>query len=331
MIFAICFAFYKVIYVANFDDFKKFLKIVLARVSGILVPILLFSIYFSINGIWTDFIDYTVSGIGTFSNSISYFKLFNDPSLFIKIMAIVFPVLTIGLIMLFLASYKVKELEDEEWFKNLVLLLIYGLTSSVVIIPISDRAHFAIGTVCTFLTFLYCIYVTISKMVKSKNVRNAVSLYSDILSKILFAILIIWAICKNVEFIRNENRHNELKHFSNTCMDNGLKEESKKVGAYIKEKENEGKKVYMLDFASAIYTIPVEKYSKNFDMFNLGNFGGRGEDGIIDDIDKTENVVLLIRNPEHGKNWQHPTKVTDYVEKNYKLIDTVERYDVYEK
>ena len=45
------------------------------------------------------------------------------------------------------------------------------------------------------------------------------------------------------------------------------------IDEYIKQKEAEGEKVYILDARAALYMIPLDKYNKDFDMFMKGNFG----------------------------------------------------------
>ncbi len=100
---------------------------------------------------------------------------------------------------------------------------------------------------------------------------------------------------------------------------------------YLLEKEKEGKTVYILDSMSAIFTIPMDRYYKNYDIFDIGNFGGRGEDGIIEDLKNTDNLLVLIRKDGIPKNWQHPYKITDYAIENFEKIEEIDIYDVYKK
>ena len=53
--------------------------------------------------------------------------------------------------------------------------------------------------------------------------------------------------------------------------------------------------------------------------------------GIIEDLEKQENIMVLIRKSEYSKNWQHPVSVTDYVEENYELFGQISIYNVYVK
>ena len=57
--------------------------------------------------------------------------------------------------------------------------------------------------------------------------------------------------------------------------------------------EKENKEVYILDAEAAVYNIPLDKYTKNYDMFLKGNIGKDGEEGIIKQIQKdSENKSL---------------------------------------
>ena len=53
--------------------------------------------------------------------------------------------------------------------------------------------------------------------------------------------------------------------------------------------------------------------------------------GIIDDLNSRQNTLVLVIKDEYKANWQHPSKVTDYVKENYKYIDEIETFDVYVK
>lgn len=292
-----------------------------------LVPVTIFIIYFSINNLWTEFISYTITGIKTFSNKVPYIVLFFYNSLYIKILAFIFPVQIIAMIIVFLSSYKIKNLEQKEWFKNLCILLVYAVASAVVIIPIADPAHFAVGSVCTLVAFIYSVYTLISYKIKKEQTKKAIEIYTDILSKILFAILLIWAATSIITYIKNEDRKTDIKHFENICVDQGLADGIKEIGDYIKQKE----KVYILECSSAVFTIPIDQYNKNYDMFNLGNFGADGTQGIIKDIENTKNLTLLIKKEEYELNWQHPKEITDYVTKNFQKTGSVFYYDIYER
>lgn len=84
-------------------------------------------IYLVTNGILKDFVSYTILGIVTFSNSVSYFRLFSDDNIFTKILAGVIPLQIVIMLGIYMFSFKKKEWEQKESFKNLFILLIYSV------------------------------------------------------------------------------------------------------------------------------------------------------------------------------------------------------------
>ena len=77
--------------------------------------------------------------------------------------------------------------------------------------------------------------------------------------------------------------------------------------------------------------IPIDRYNKNFDMFQKGNFGKDGENGQIDKINSQENVRYMILREDYIQNWQTPQSVITYVRENFNKIGEVGVYDIYER
>ena len=97
---------------------------------------------------------------------------------------------------------------------------------------------------------------------------------------------------------------------------------------YIKKQD---KDVYILDSRAALYTIPIDQYNKNYDMFNKGNLGAKGEEGIIEDLKKKNDFQVLILQDRYTKNWQMPLKVIEYVKIDLNKIGSISVFDIYEK
>lgn len=331
LVFVIVFVFYKLVFITNKDELKKFFKIAISRFVTTLIPILIFAIYLSYNDIWSDFLDYAVFGIKTFTNKISYLALFKEDDIFINLFAAIVPLQIIFMIILFLSSYKNKKLDDKIWFKNMILLLVYSVSSLAVIVPISDKNHFVAGFLITFISFVYLVYIFIkNRLIKGKKIIK-------VIIKMLLCTLIIILMCNSIyllitDFLQNGDTNHDLKHFDNIIINKSLSKGIKDIDEFILEEEKKGKVVYILDKSSAVYTVPIDRYYKDYDMFNMGNFGCKGEDGIIKDIaSKQENLTLLILQKEDRDNWQFPQKVIDYVESNFNKVGKVRVFDVYEK
>ena len=95
------------------------------------------------------------------------------------------------------------------------------------------------------------------------------------------------------------------------------------------DNKRNGKNVYMLDAEAALYTIPLDIYNKDYDMFLKGNLGSKGEDGIIERIQKEENAVYLLK--MDYLNWQNPNKVRDYIMSNLNYKGNISIFYIYEK
>lgn len=271
-------------------------------------------------------------GINTFSNKVNYFTLFLDKDKFIKILAFIVPLQIAIMFGIYLFSFIKKSLEEKEWFKNITLLLIYSIITIVVIVPIADKNHFAIGSMCSIIAFIYLIYVILSKMTKNDiKIKKIISIYFKIVAKLLLGVAMCYSIYLFIGYTKNPDIRTDIKHFKNIPIEDFLYNRTVEIGSFIEDRKTEGKTVYILELSSAIYTIPIDEYNKNYDMFNLGNFGGKGTDGIIEDIENTPNLVLLVKKREYAMNWQHPKIVTDYVEERFEKVGEISIFNIYEK
>lgn len=139
--FSLVYIFYRLLNIYDKSKWKEELKRVLYRMLGVLLPALIFSIYLTINNIWIEFIDYTILGIKTFSNSISYINLLNgNYGLIMQILSIIMPII---LIYLYVKTIVMK-VEAKEG-NILFIFFAYSVASLVVVYPISDDMHFVIG------------------------------------------------------------------------------------------------------------------------------------------------------------------------------------------
>ena len=135
--------FYPILFVKNKMDLKKYFKLTFIKIIGIIIPVFLLIIYLILNNAFYDFIDYTILGIKTFSNSISYFSLVKSNNIYIKVTSILLP-----LFILFTTIYLYIKKE-----KKLYGFWCYAIASLIVIYPIADNIHFLIGN------FIYLFFI----------------------------------------------------------------------------------------------------------------------------------------------------------------------------
>lgn len=132
---------------------------------------------------------------------------------------------------------------------------------------------------------------------------------------------------KNIENVNIKNNKDIFKHFKNIPLTTGYIKITQKLSDFYKENNN--KKIIIADSDACVYDIPMDIYNKNFDMFNKGNFGKDGEEGLISNIENSKNTIYLIKKEGATLNWQTPKSVIEYIRKNMKKLGSIEYYDIY--
>ena len=146
-------------------------------------------------------------------------------------------------------------------------------------------------------------------------------------SQVLTIYIVVIAIINSIKLVsvlkQTDKEINHFKLIPNTSYSTVLE-----VDDYIK---NQTKDVYILDSSAVLYTIPIDQYNKNYDMFNKGNLGSKSEDGIIQDLKNKTDIQILILQDNYRRNWQTPLKVIDYVKNDLNKIGSIGIFDIYEK
>lgn len=299
----------------NFEDLKKYLKSILFRFFGVISIVILFLLILVSLGILTDYIDYCILGIKTFSNSISYIeRLINNSNILIKLLSISPIIVYLALLIMYLKTKK-----DEA-----LVLFTYGITQMVVVYPIADESHFCLAIVPTVISIGYLINNLIEKMYESKKIEIIINNF--LMSFI--TLCSIFFLINGIYIYKAQNINMELNHFKLIPIEQQGIEQNKKMGEFIKTNQ---KDVYILDAVAALYMVPIDRYNKDFDMFNIGNLGSKGEDGQIEKIKKMDNSIFLIRNNNYSRNWQNPEKVRKFIIKNLTKTGEIGIFDIYER
>ena len=318
------------LFVENKGQFRKYIKSAGTRIIGILLPVILMIIYLVATNSLIDFINYAILGIKTFSNKIAYTGLLQNDNLEIRILAVLIPV-SIMLNAVILLISRILKKENKE-FKNILTILIYGISIIIVMYPISDKIHFLIGSFIALIGLIYqicllgkCLYKRI-RYVKKYKVYKIITLFIQV---VILAGIAIYGINNLYNYIKTE-KNERIAHYKNIEINENLIERIDEIDAYILEQENQGKRVYILDAEAAIYMIPINKYNKDYDMFLKGNIGKDGEQGQIEKIqNRIENEVYLVRNLKLRNNWQTPLNVVNYIRENLKKIGEISIYEIY--
>lgn len=324
---------YKIIFVQNKKEFIEYLKTAFKRIIGILIPIILVCIYLIATNSLQDFINYAVLGISTFSNKIPYAQLMNNDKKEIQILSRIMPFILLAMAVLMIVLQNKKKKENIGNIDNKILtMLIYSLSTIIIMYPISDEIHFLIAGTITFIGLAYILYLLGIAIYNKINLQSKKKIYkitSLLISIILIAFIAVRGIENITEYIKQE-KNETIEHYKNIQISEYLQERINEIDNFILEQEKENKKVYILDAEAAIYMIPINNYNKDYDMFLKGNIGKDGQEGQIQKIKQKEtNEIILIRKRNLQSNWQTPTEVVNYVRENLEFMGEVSIYEVY--
>lgn len=309
----------KLLFVRKREEFKICTKSFFYRLIGIIIPILTLIIYLILNNAFKEFISYTIMGVKEFDNSISYKSLIGMNV--VGILAILVPLFWI---------YAWIKTVIKEKDKNMYLILVYSLALFVIVFPISNDIHFLIGAIPSIILILYEIYNLINKLyikfLKDKKIRISKYLFY-VIDILMLLYVIIYSICNFKEYKNNENNYSILKPYNYLIINKSLENQILDIERYILNSE---KNVVILDSSAVTYMMPINRYHKDYDMFNKGNFGKNGEERIINEISKAQNIQYLILNEKYLLNWQTPLEIINYIKTNKEKIGTILMFDIYE-
>lgn len=305
------------------QDIIPRIREILIRAIGITIPVDILLIYLGKNGAINDFLDYSVNGIKTFSNSISYRDFFMSSNNLYKILAIIFPIIIILTIVVGVIL-KVKKKEKPVEF----ILSIYSLAMYSLVFPIANRMHFRIACITSCILVVYNIG-QIYKIFIAKYKKHDFKYFWEFVRVCSILIVLVGTLC--FEYKYNESlgmisKYDYQKHFRYINIPAELNKSITEINEFSAVKE---KKVYILDASASAYMIPIDRYNKNYDMFLVGNLGSGGEEAIIEKI-KNEDALYFIMKDEYKLYWQNPQKVRAYIKENMELVDSRSYFDIYQ-
>ena len=100
------------------------------------------------------------------------------------------------------------------------------------------------------------------------------------------------------------------------------------IDNYITEKESAGYRVRIADTSACLYKIPLDTYEKNWDMLLVGNLGTNSVEELLETEDDT---LYLVYRDESIFDMQDHIELIHYIKDNYRCVDRLKGYDVYEK
>lgn len=282
---------------------------------GILVGIsMIIFIHF---GIFNDFINYAVLGIGEFAKE-------NIGGSIINLIKVLCFAIFVSILTVFLIKKKIMQDEDKN---KLLLLVILSIPLMLIGYPIYNEYHTTLVNLLLFLTIFYILdYIFFSNMSLGK--------WKKIVKIFLILLILVYMYVSILHFISWFINSLQNKYFDNSHPFYGgyLKEENKKefeiITNYVANSEEN---VIILTEDAALYIIPLKRNNGAMDLPFLGNMGKNGEDNIIQKIEEMKNTKFLIKKDEKDLFWQESKKINQYIKENLDYIRDIEKFSIYEK
>lgn len=269
-----------------------------------LIPGTLFFIYLLSTKTLNDFWDYAVYGVTTFKHRFTIMDLMNR-SVLVGGVAVLFfiSVVYVGIMCW-------KDSENKQGRE----LGLYALAGLSVVYPLCDGAHLVAGFISVIPAF--CFYL--KKPLKG-YARTAV--VTAVMVACFFSYYLMLPLESDMQPCR-------LRNYEGLYYKTEFEDIIEQVDDYVKEKEREGHTIRIADEIAVFFTIPLDTYTKNWDMLLVGNLGRNGVEELLDE---DGDVWYLVRKDDDTMGEQSYFELIHYVKDNYKKVDEVLNFEVYEK
>ena len=191
--------------------------------------------------------------------------------------------------------------------------------------------HCIISGYLLFILFIYVIFQIVLEGINKVKIKNK-QIIESILLVIVGTVLISLSFANLINWFRfvfsEEKYYNYEDPFFGGIISEEMYNNIQNVSKYIEETENE---VIIMSPKAAFYMINFNINHKDFDLPLKGNFGKEGEKGLIKQIEKLENVNVLIEKDEEKLNWQESLILRNYIMENMNCVGEIEEFLIYEK
>lgn len=284
-------------------DFSR-KKRCLLRLGISFFPMVIFTVMLFCKGMFGEFLEYAVLGVGTFPHKVTFFSyLFSTPFAFLK-----------GIFVIFAIGISVYALfKQPEKRRLLIPYLCYAVAGLGVAYPICDEVHMSVAMV----PFLPCVLQSISFPKISGR------------DKTLCIAMVCLVLCTLVstDLIKKEDvKQCELSHFQGLFIPIKLEEQVSAITDYMKDKDKAGQKTAVADEYGLLYSIVLSTCHKDLDMLLLGNVGIKDVKTLLEPY---EDTYLLVRKREDTLGYQAHKEVLREIKNKYEKIEEVENFEVY--
>ena len=296
-------------------ELEKKIKENIKYISLVILGILFFIIYLLLDNNLYNFYNYTFGGLLEFAEENVLFDMNG--------MIYMISILIINIVLS--AMFIKKEFFKKNQKDNVKILLIFSIMLSCVCYPIFNGMHIMIGMYLININIVYMVYILFHDF---QTIICKVVKIVDVVVMLVMLSFSTYNMCMWGLNILNENYQYTWKDpFYGGLIEQNQYNKNLAVINYIREND---KNVIVFSHKAALYMIPLKRNNGDFDLPFKGNFGIKGEDGLIEKVDNMENTQFLISENEDEHIYQETVKVKEYIKNTKKYVGKIEEFEIYE-
>lgn len=208
------------------------------------------------------------------------------------------------------------------------ILLSFSIGSLIIIYPILNEYHVTISIIIWLILAFYELYSVFEDLINEKSIQKIIS----IITCCIFLFMFILNLANTIKYVKHFNKDKNSFYYGMYINDEDMKIINN-ITDYIVEQQKSNKNIKIVSPVAMLYTIPLNIDNWYFDLPLTGNLGKEDYQILIDELkSEPDGTLILIENDKNEKKCYQTSKQTiDYIKNNYKKIEEVEYFDVYEK
>ncbi len=289
------------------------------RMLGTSIPCFVFLFYLLGTGTFGDFWDMAYEGIKTFSSRYSYWAFMKENPAYFFLGALL-PVLGICSVLTILRH-------SGTWRARACLVItIYSAFGCVNMVPMANSYHVM---TCSIPILLLLFLVLPEKFVFKEKVfrwfRTGLRWLTGI---VVIGVAVFLLLINPIDDAIHYDLTTDIRGLEFTFMNDSQHQEITQIDAYVREQNEKGITVYMLDNFAPLYFLPSNQYHKYFDMFLVGNLGTKTPAQCLEEAE--ENAVFLIPDSSRGQ-FQYPYAEIQEFLKSLRRTGEIGSFYIYER
>ena len=311
--------------IVAYEIVNKDVKSLFKELLTALVLLIMFLVFLYTQNNLFNFIDYAVLGISEFGN-----KNWNiEGNIFSILLFLLLPIITLIAIIAIIKVTSKKEnniRELEKIKKQMLSIFLFSICAYIIIIPILNVYHIYVASILMLINLICIIDFLIKPIIEEKSIKTIINTIIICMIILLFSYSVkdMW------EYTHKINNESKNSPFYGAIISEELKQTIVEVGNYV---QNNNKETIVFSTYAPLISLYLDDLNNgDYDLPLRGNFGSKGEDGVLERIKKLENtqILLLHETNQEKEIYQFAYDVANYIKKNYTYAGQINKFDIYE-